>query len=349
MKTKMSIRIFFEWSGRAARVGAFAAIAFALASAPFALAAPETTSGKAPASPAPSSPSKKISSSPSSSSSSQKSFSTAKAAAEALISAAARFDVPELTEILGKDGVDLVVSEDKVQDRNNAGAFARKGLEKHAVVADPKNASRMILTIGDEDWPTPIPIVRAGKGWRFDSKAGRQEVLYRRIGRNELDAIQICHGYVEAQHEYASKKRDGARVNQYAQKIIATPGKQDGLAWQTADGKWAGPIGENIANAIAQGYSDKAKPYHGYFFKVLKGQGPHAHMGEMDFVVEGVMIGGFALVASPAEYKVTGVETFIVSHTGVVYEKDLGEKTLEAFKTMERFDPDKTWKVVSGD
>src|SRR5262249_6914947 len=155
--------------------------------------------------------------------------------------------------------------------------------------------------IGDEDWPTPVPIVKASGGWRFDSKAGAREVLYRRIGGNELDAIQICRGYVEAQKEYASTKHEGFRVNQYAQKIIATPGKQDGLAWRTADGKWEGPIGENVANAIAQGYSDRGKPYHGYFFKVLKGQGPNARMGAMDFVVGGAMIGGFALVASPAE------------------------------------------------
>lgn len=279
----------------------------------------------------------------------QKTFSSPTAAADALISAAARYDVPALTEILGPDGIDLVVSEDAVQSRNTAGAFARKGLEKRSVAADPKNPSHMILTVGDDDYPTPIPIVRAAKGWRFDSKAGRQEILYRRIGGNELDAIQICRGYVEAQHEYASKKRDGSRVNQYAQRIISSPGKQDGLAWKNADGTWGGPVGENVARIISEGYSDKSKPYHGYYFKVLKGQGPAAPLGEMDFVVKGVMIGGFALVAAPAEYRVTGVKTFMVSHTGVVYQKDLGEKTLEAFKTMERFNPDKTWQVVPGE
>jgi hypothetical protein len=338
----------FEWFGGAARASAFAGIAFALASSRVSVAAPDS-SGNAAAAPAPSSPSKKISSSPSSPSSSQKVFSSPKAAADALISAAARFDVPALTEILGPDGVDLVVSEDKVQSRNQAGAFARRALEKNTLVPDPKNAGRVTLTVGDEDWPTPIPIVRGAKGWRFDTKAGRREILYRRIGRNELDAIQVCRGYVEAQHEYASKKHDGSRVNQYAQHVIATPGTQDGLAWRNADGTWGGPVGEHIAEAIAQGYSDKAKPYHGYFFKVLKGQGPAAPMGEMDYVVEGAMIGGFALVAAPADYAVTGVKTFIVSHTGVVYEKDLGEKTLETFKAMERFNPDKTWKVVPGE
>jgi hypothetical protein len=280
------------------------------------------------------------------SSPSQKHFSSPKAAAEAIISAAARYDVPALTEILGQDGVDLFATEDPVQDRKAAGAFARQGLAKHRVVIDSKNPGRATLFVGDGDWPSPVPLVHEKGGWRFDSKAGRREVLFRRIGGNELDAIQICHGYVEAQHEYASKKRDGARVNQYAQRIIATPGKQDGLAWRNADGSWGGPVGEHIAEAIAEGYSDRMKPYHGYLFKVLKGQGPAAPLGQLDFVVEGAMIGGFALVAAPAEYRVTGVKTFIVSHDGVVYEKDLGEKTLDSFKTMERFNPDKTWTRV---
>ena len=335
MNTMKNTRGFLRMIPSTARGLSCAALVFALASPQIAVAAP-----------APSSPSKKSSSSPSSS---QKVFSSPKAAADALISAAARYDVAALTEILGPEGVDLFSTEDPVQDRNNAGVFARRGLEKHSVVADPKNPSRMILTIGDEDWPSPVPIVRAQKGWRFDSKAGRQEILYRRIGGNELDAIEICRGYVEAQHEYASKKHDGSRVNQYAQRNISTPGKEDGLAWKTADGKWAGPVGENIAQAIAQGYSDKMNPYHGYYYKILKGQGPAAPMGEMDYVVKGAMIGGFALVAAPADYAVTGVKTFIVSHTGVVYQKDFGEKTLETFKAMELFNPDKTWQVVAGD
>ena len=177
-------------------------------------------------------------------------------------------------------------------------------------------------------------------------KAGRQELLYRRIGADELDAIQICRGYVEAQHEYALQPREGYDVNQYAQRIVSTPGKQDGLAWQNPDGTWGGPIGEKIARAIEQGYTSGSEPYHGYFFKILKGQGTAAPLGEMDFVVKGVMIGGFALVAAPAEYGVTGVKTFIVSHDGVVYEKDFGPKTLDEFQKMERFNPDKSWTPV---
>jgi hypothetical protein len=272
----------------------------------------------------------------------QKTFATAREAAEALVSASESFDASTMKAILGPDGEDLVVTGEPVKDRDAATAFAAKAREKLAVDPDPKNPNRAILSVGNQDWPLPIPIVRKNGTWRFDSKAGRQEILYRRIGANELDAIQICHGYVEAQHEYALLRRDG--VNQYAQRIISTPGKQDGLAWRHPDGTWEGPVGEGIARIIELGYTDKATPYHGYFFKVLKGQGPAAPMGEIDFVVKGVMIGGFALVAVPAEYLVTGVKTFIVSHDGVVYEKDLGDGTLNALKTMERFNPDKTWK-----
>ena len=193
-----------------------------------------------------------------------------------------------------------------------------------------------------------MPLVKTGLKWHFDGKAGHQELQYRRIGANELDAIAISRGYVEAQHEYALKPRNGYEVNQYAQRIISTPGTQDGLAWQNADGTWGGPVGEKVAKAIAQGYSS-GEPYHGYFFKVLKGQGPAAPLGQMNFVVNGVMIGGFALAAAPAEYGKTGVKTFIVSNDGVVYEKDLGPTTREQFMKMERFNPDLTWKPVAQD
>ncbi len=280
--------------------------------------------------------------------SAQKTFDTPELAGEALIAAAERFDVAALKEILGPDGVDLVVSEDPVQDKNQAAAFAAQGREKHVIVKDPKNAKRATLSVGNEDWPLPIPIVRDGKRWRFDSKAGREEVLFRRIGLNELDAIEICRGYVEAQLEYASEKRDGSPVNQYAKHVISTPGRQDGLAWRDPDGTWQGPVGENIARVIAEGYTDKTEPYHGYYFKILTGQGPSAPFGAMNYLVGGIMIGGFALVAAPADYEVTGVKTFIVSHEGVVYEKDLGPKTLEAFRAMTLFDPDETWSPVPG-
>ncbi len=272
-------------------------------------------------------------------------FDTPQQAVDALIDAAEKFDVSALLQIFGPSGEDIVISGEYAQDKQHAANFVAEAREKKSVSVDPKSGSRAFLLVGDEDWPFPVPLVKTGDRWFFDGKAGRQELLYRRIGANELDAIEICHGYVEAQHEYALQKRDGYEVNQYAQRIISTSGKQDGLAWQNADGSWAGPIGEKIARAIEQGYST-GDPYHGYFFKILKGEGPSAPLGEMDFVVKGVMIGGFALVAAPAEYGVTGVQTFMVSHDGIVYEKDFGPETLAEFQKMERFNPDQSWIPV---
>ena len=276
----------------------------------------------------------------------QRTFKTPEEAAEALIVAAERFDIPTLQEILGPDGVDLVVTADAVMDRNQSLAFAAEARAQHAVARDPEKPKLAVMSVGNEDWPLPIPLVEKRGQWLFDTKAGRREVLYRRIGTNELNAIDICRGYVEAQHEYASRKHDGAYVNQYAQRVVSTPGKQDGLAWRAADGTWQGPVGEGIARVIAEGYSDRYEAYHGYYFKVLKAQGPAAPLGEMDFVVNGAMLGGFALVAAPADYLVTGVMSFIVSNDGIVYQKDLGPKSVEHFRAMERYNPDPTWKPV---
>jgi len=272
-------------------------------------------------------------------------FSTPQQAAEVLIAAAEKFDEVALLQIFGPGGEDIVFSGEYAQDRQHAANFVTEAREKNSISADPNGGNRAFLLVGNEDWPFPVPLVKKGAQWFFDSKAGRQELLYRRIGANELDAIAICRGYVEAQHEYALQPHQGYEVNQYAQRIISSPGKQDGLAWQNPDGTWGGPVGDKIARAIEQGYTS-GEPYHGYFFKVLKGQGPAAPLGELDFVVEGVMIGGFALVAAPSEYEVTGVRTFIVSHDGVVYEKGFGPKTLDEFKNMERFNPDKSWTPV---
>jgi len=274
----------------------------------------------------------------------QQGFDSPKLAADALIQATESYDVPALASILGPGSEDIISSEDPVQDKTRAATFAAKAKEKMSIEVDPKNPNSATLIVSNEDWPLPIPIVKRKAKWYFDTKAGREEILLRRIGENELDVLEICHGYVDAQNEYAATKRDGSTVNQYAQRIISTPGKQDGLAWKNADGTWGGPVGEAAAEALDQGYTDKSKPYHGYYFKVLKGQGPAAPLGEMDFLVEGSMIGGFALAAAPADYQVTGVQTFIVSHTGIVYQKDLGKDTLKEFKSMERFNPDKTWK-----
>ena len=275
-------------------------------------------------------------------------FATPREAADVLIKAAANFDVDALEEIFGQDGDDIVLSGEYPQDRERALNFAAEAREKESVTVDPKRGNRAFLLVGNEDWPFPVPLVKTGEKWYFDAKAGRQELLNRRIGGNELDAIDICEGYVEAQGEYAMQVRQGYDVPQYAQRIISTPGKQDGLAWQNAAGAWEGPIGEKIARALEQGYSGNAEPYHGYFFKLLKGQGPAAPLGEMDYVVKGVMIGGFALLAAPAEYGETGVKTFMVSNDGVVYEKDFGAATLSEFAKMERFNPDKSWAPVPG-
>ena len=274
-------------------------------------------------------------------------FDSAEQAGDALVDAAERFDVTSLVRIMGPQGEDLVLTGEYAQDRERAQEFAAQAREKKHVTLDPKSDARAYLLVGREDWPFAVPIVKHNGRWSFDPAAGRQELLYRRIGSNELDAIDICQGYVEAQFDFAYRKRQGYEPSQYAQRIISSPGKQDGLAWQNSDGTWGGPIGEKIAQAIEQGYNLKADPYHGYFFKVLKSQGPTAPLGAMDYVVGGVMIGGFALVAAPAEYGETGIKTFMVSHTGVVYEKDLGPATLEEFQKMERFNPDKSWTPVA--
>jgi len=273
----------------------------------------------------------------------QKAFATPQEAADALVQAAGTYDLPTLKKILGPDSEDLLSSEDTVSDKNKAEEFAAKGRQKTDVRVDPKKATSAKILVGDDGWPLPIPLVKKGNEWLFDTKAGRREILHRRIGSNELDAIEICRGYVDAQQEYASEKHDNSAVNQYAQRVISTPGKHDGLVWYNADGGLGGPIAEGIAKALQQGYTDKSKPYHGYYFKILKGQGPAAPLGQMSFIVGGAMIGGFALAAAPADYRITGVQTFIVGFDGTVYQKDLGPDTLKIFREMELYNPDKTW------
>jgi hypothetical protein len=277
----------------------------------------------------------------------QTSFATPKQAADALIQAAASYDVPALMKLFGPEGEDIVSSADAVRDKSSAASFAAEAHEKTDVAIDAKNPSRAILSVGNEEWPLPIPIIKKGGKWYFDTKAGLKEILFRRIGTNELDAITICRGFVEAQEDYAEQIHDNSGVNQYAQRIISTPGKQDGLAWRNPDGSWGGPVGEAVAKALVEGYVDKRKPFHGYYFKVLKGQGPDAPLGKLNYMIEGAMIGGFALVAVPADYRVTGVKTFMVSYNGVVYEKDLGPDSLSIVKDLELYNPDKTWHPTS--
>jgi hypothetical protein len=271
-------------------------------------------------------------------------FPTAEAAASALIQAASNFDEPALVAIFGPDGKDLVSTEDTVRDKSYALAFASLSQQGHTVVVSPANASRAVLQVGQDHWPLPVPLVRIAGHWYFDAKPAHDEILFRRVGANELDAIEVCRGFVEAQKEYALDLHDDSRVHQYAQRIISTPGKQNGLYWRNADGTDGGPIGEAVAKAIEEGYAvDAASAYHGYIFQVLKGQGPAAPLGELDYVIGDAMIGGFALIATPAEYGVTGVKTFIVNYDGIVFQKDLGPDSVALAKQITRYNPDKTW------
>ncbi len=275
----------------------------------------------------------------------QMTFSSPQAAVEILIKATGDYDVPTLMQIFGPSGEDFISSADPVQDKNTSIAFANLARTKNSIDIDPKKSSQATVIVGENDWPFPVPLVKKGGKWRFDSAAGRTEILHRRIGTNELDAIQVCRGYVEAQDQYALTIHDDSGVNQYAQKLISTPGRQDGLYWQNADGTPGGSVSDAVAKALAEGYTlEKNTAYHGYYFKLLKGQGPDAPLGRLDYVIQGAMIGGFALVAVPAEYRVTGVKTFMVGPNGVVYQKDMGPDSLKIAKEMELYNPDKTWQ-----
>jgi Protein of unknown function (DUF2950) len=274
-----------------------------------------------------------------------KGFATAQAAADALVQAASTFDQAALVAIFGPDGKDLVSTEDPVLDKNYSLAFAALAHDGRKVTVSSSNANRATLQVGHGSWPLPVPLVRIGGQWYFDAKAGREEILFRRVGANELDAIEVCYGFVEAQKEYALEPHDDSGVRQYARRIISTPGKQDGLYWKNADGTPGGPISEAVARAIDEGYNaDISSAYHGYYFHTLNGQGPAAHLGLMDYVIENMMIGGFALLATPAEYGVTGVQTFMVSNEGIVYQQDLGPDSIKLAKQIDRYNPDKTWK-----
>lgn len=275
----------------------------------------------------------------------QKTFATLRQATDELVKAAGDYDIPALLNIFGPEGEDFISTADPVRDKTYILDFAALAHEKNTIKVNPSNPDRATLIAGNEDWPFPVPLVRTNGRWMFDSKAGRREILYRRIGTNELDAIQVCRGFVNAQHQYSLLIHDSSGINEYAQKIISTPGKQDGLYWENSDGTPGGPISKPVADAIAEGYSlEERSAFHGYYFKVLKGQGPAAPLGRLDYVIQGVMIGGFALIAAPAEYRVTGVKTFIVNQDGIVYQKDLGPDTLNIAKKIDLYNPDKSWQ-----
>jgi Protein of unknown function (DUF2950) len=276
----------------------------------------------------------------------QQAFSTPEEAASALADAV-KSGVPQaMLKVLGSGGRDIISSGDEVGDAETRGRFTAAYDAKHSIKLEGDNKGTIIL--GNDDFPFPIPLMRKTAGWEFDTAVGRREILYRRIGRNELDAIQTSLAYVDAQNEYAEKDRTGAGAGVYAQRIVSTSGNKDGLYWPSDGGQ--SPLGELAAQASAEGYKVGAGrvPYHGYYFRVLTQQGPNAPGGTLDYVVKGKMIGGFALIAWPAEYGNSGVMTFVVNHAGTVYQKDLGDYTMRLVQRINRFDPDQTWKKANG-
>ncbi|HMK69073.1 MAG TPA: DUF2950 domain-containing protein [Stellaceae bacterium] len=253
-------------------------------------------------------------------------------------------DSAAMIKVLGPDAKGLVGSGDPVADKTAREKFMAQYDAAHKIAS--KGDNQAILVIGSDEWPFPIPVVKTGTTWHFDVKAGKEEILNRRIGGNELDAIQVCLAYVDAQREYATKDRDNDGFIEYAQKFLSSPGKQDGLYWPAENGAEESPLGPGIVEAQAQGYTFKQgerTPYHGYYYKILKAQGPHAPGGAQDYVIKGHMMAGFALVAFPATYGNSGIMTFIVNYDGVVYQKDLGPNTAAIAEKMTRYDPGKGW------
>jgi hypothetical protein len=273
----------------------------------------------------------------------QQAYPSPEDAAAALAAAVKTGTRNAMLRVLGSAADDIVESGDDVADAETRQRFVSAYDAKHSIKADGNKKATLIL--GADEFPFPIPLVNNKSGWEFDPAAGRLEILYRRIGRNELDAIQTCLAFVDAQDEYAEKDRTGAGVGVYAQRIVSSPGKKDGLFWR--DDPDPSPLGELAAQASAEGYKvGEQAPYHGYYFRILKGQGSDAPGGAFYYVVKGKMIGGFALVAYPAEYGNSGVMTFMVNHAGTVYQKDLGTRTDSIAKRAYLFDPDQTWKKV---
>jgi hypothetical protein len=271
----------------------------------------------------------------------QKAFAKPEDAGKALYDAVQSGDKAAVVAILGPSSSKIVSSGDEVQDKNNRDRFLERYAQMHRYAKEINGSETMIL--GAENWPFPIPLKSNAGQWYFDTPAGVKEILFRRIGRNELAAIRVCYALVDAQGQYFEAKQ------QYAQKIISDPGQQNGLYWKAAEGEPESPIGPLVAEATSEGYGgqhDTPQPFHGYFFRTLKAQGANAKGGAKNYVVEGKMTGGFAFVAWPAEYKNSGVMTFVVDKDGVVHEKNLGPNTADAVKAMTAYNPDQTWKAV---
>jgi hypothetical protein len=276
----------------------------------------------------------------------QQDYKTPEDAAAALLEAAKSGDEKAALTVFGPDGIDIISSGDPVNDANQRQKFVAAYDAKHQI--ELKGGRRATLIIGEKDWPFPVPIVKGKHGWAFDTDEGLQEILARRIGHNELATIQVCLAYVDAQNEYADKDRTGTGSGVYAQRFISETGKKDGLYWPAAQGEPESPLGELFAKATNEGYKagEGRTPYRGYYYKILTKQGPHAPGGALDYVVNGKMIGGFALVAYPAEYRNSGVMTFLVSHSGKVFEKDLGPDSADIAEKMTAYDPGPGWKQV---
>ncbi|HVN04170.1 MAG TPA: DUF2950 domain-containing protein [Bryobacteraceae bacterium] len=270
----------------------------------------------------------------------QKMFSSAEKATNALVTAAQANDEKMMLDILGPDGKQIVSSGDETEDANSRANFVKRYQEMHRLVKEPDGTT--VLYIGAHNWPAPIPLVHKGNSWYFDTEAGKREILYRRIGRNELSAIRVCQELVAAQKEYSAEHKE------YAREIFSDEGQHNGLYWKAADGEPQSPIGPLVASAVAQGYAKNQQgaptPYRGYYFHILTRQGKNAPGGAKNYIVNGKMTEGFAFVAYPAEYRSSGVMTFIVTEDGVVYQKDLGRKTGVLAKAMKEYDPNRSWK-----
>jgi len=276
-------------------------------------------------------------------------FATPEKAVGSLLDAIRAGHTQQVMTILGPGSKNLVTSGDPVADAQARAKFLSAYGDKNEIVHD--SDTRVALAIGKDDWRFPFPIVKQGQAWRFDARAGAEELLDRRIGANELDAIEVCKAYVAAQYDYAAKDRNHDGYVEYAQKFLSSPGKHDGLYWPSENASDESPLGPLIVSARAEGYGHGTapkgvrRPYHGYYYKILTGQGPAARDGAYPYIVNGHMIGGFGLVAFPAQYGASGVMTFIVNHDGVVYQKDLGPRTAALASEMTLFNPDSTWKT----
>jgi len=279
----------------------------------------------------------------------QKTFASPEQAVAALVSATRSGITAELINVLGPDGKQLVHSGDLIADEEARDKFITAYGKRNKIVMD--TSDKAILVIGEHEWPFPIPLVKQDGAWHFDTQAGKEEILDRRIGRNELNAIEVCRAYVDAQHEYASKDRNGDGLLEYASKLMSSPGQHDGLYWPVNTGEPESPLGLLMARAQIEGYGTNAthdhkhKAYHGYYYRILTRQGKNAPGGAYDYMAKRHMIGGFALAAYPAQYGVSGVMTFLINQDGIVYQKDLGPDTTKIARRMTEFNPDTTWKT----